>query len=140
MDFDILTNKEEKFLWCGHGVEAYDGSTILWILFSIYNPSIRVGVLHLKEDIKDVVLEKFILECRLIHEDFMYNLFYIFEIVPRANFAACVCDETQKWELDEEKKTDDVLAEALAILNNTISINYWDPKDIKNHGSNNGKG
>ena len=150
-DFEILKNKESKYVWSGHGLEAYDGPTILWILLSISNPSTRVGVSELKLDIRNATSEKFkhnvrditdflslkhreILERGHTHEDFLYDIFNALETVTNPNFAARIRDERQKWELGGLKTADDVMFEALTLYNNAISTNQWeyeDPKDAK---------
>ena len=90
LDFEILKNKESKYL--GLGMEAYDGPTILWILFGISNTLTRVEVSELKADIKNATSEEFKYnvrdltdylssKCRIIIErgqrddDFFYNIF-----------------------------------------------------------------
>ena len=64
-DFEILKNKESKYVRSGHGLEAYDGPTILWILLSISNPFTRVGVSELKLDIRNATSENSSIMCEI---------------------------------------------------------------------------
>jgi len=58
-DYEVLKNKAQQFTWSGQGEEEIDGPTILWILLQICNPSTRVGVAELKEDLRKTTSAKF---------------------------------------------------------------------------------
>ena len=58
-DWENLKNKSSKHTWSGHGDEEMDGPTILWILMQTCNPSTRVGVSELKEELRSANSAKF---------------------------------------------------------------------------------
>ena len=150
-DWEHLKNKSSKFTWSGHGDEEMDGPTILWVLLQTCNPSTRVGVSELKEDIRGATSAKFghdiqkltdfvsskyreIREKGQTHEDIILDLFNAFKTVPNPDFEAHVRDERKLWELGGEKDVDQIISEALVIYNNAITANRWqtkDPKDAK---------
>jgi len=150
-DFEIMKNKESKYMWSGNGLEAFDGPTILWLLLGISNPSTRAGVSQLKADIRNATSEKFkhnvreltdylsskyreILERGQHHDDFLYDIFNALETVPNPHFATRINNERQEWELGGTKTADDILSKALTLYNNSVSNNKWlttDPKDAK---------
>ena len=58
-DYEVLKNKAKQFTWKGHGEEEIDSPTILWLLLQICNPSTRVGVAELKDNLRKATLAKF---------------------------------------------------------------------------------
>ena len=150
-DWENLKNKSSKYTWSGHGDEEMDGPTILWILMQTYNPSTRVGVSELKEELRSATSAKFghdiqkltdfmsskyrkIKEKGQRHEDMILDVFNAFKTVPNPDFAAHVRDERKRWELGGDKDLDQIMSEALIIYNNAITANRWqttDPKDAK---------
>ena len=102
-DWEHLKNKSSKFTWSGHGDEEMDGRTILWVLFQTCNPSTRVGVSELKEDIRGATSSKFghdiqkltdfvgskyrkIREKGQTHDDIILDLFNAFKTVPNIGY------------------------------------------------------
>jgi len=150
-DWENLKNKRSKYTWAGQGDEEMDGPTILWILMQTCNPSTRVGVSELKEELRRATSAKFnhdiqkltdfmsskyreITEKGQRHEDIILDVFNAFKTVPNPDFAAHVRDERKHWELGGEKEVDQIISEALVIYNNAITANRWqttDPKDAK---------
>jgi len=128
-----------------------DGPTILWLLLQICNPSTRVGVAELKEDLRRTTSEKFqrnvknmtdhlsskfrnIREKGQTHEDYLPDVFNALATVPNPDFAAHVRDGRREWELGGLKTADEIISEAVTIYNNAVSANRWDtsdPKDAK---------
>ena len=150
-DQENLKNKSSKNTWSGHNDEEMDGPTILWILMQTCNPSTRVGVSELKEELRSANSAKFghdiqkltdfmSLKYRKIkekgqkHEDIILDVFNAFKTVLNPDFAAHVCDQRNKWELGGDKDVDQIMSKALIIYNNAIIANCWqttDPKDAK---------
>ena len=150
-DWEHLKNKASKYTWSGQGDEEIDGPTVLWILMQKCNPSTRVGVSELKEELRSATSSKFnhdiqkltdfmsskyreIREKGQTHEDIILDLFNAFKTVPNPDFAAHVRDERKQWELGGEKDVDQIISEALVIYNNAVTANRWqtqDPKDAK---------
>ena len=150
-DWENLKNKSSKYTWAGQDDEEMDGPTILWILMQTCNPSTRVGVSELKEELRSATSAKFnhdiqkltdfmsskyreIKEKGQKHEDIILDVFNAFKTVPNPDFAAHVRDERKHWELGGEKDVDQIISEALTIYNNAITANRWqttDPKDAK---------
>ena len=115
------------------------------------NPSTRVGVSELKEELRNATSAKFnhdiqkltdfmsskyreIKEKGQAHDDIILDVFNAFKTVPNPDFAAHVRDERNQWELGGEKDLDLIISEALIIYNNAITANRWqttDPKDAK---------
>ena len=115
------------------------------------NPSTRVGVSELKEELRSATSSKFnhdiqkltdfmsskyreIREKGQSHEDVILDLFNAFKTVPNPDFAPHVRDERKQWELGGEKDEDQIISEALVIYNNAVTANRWqttDPKDAK---------
>ena len=58
-DYEVLKNKAKQFTWSGHGDEEIDGPTILWTLLQTCNPSPRIGVAELKDDLRKATSAKF---------------------------------------------------------------------------------
>ena len=58
-DWENLKNNSSKYTWSGQGDEEMDGPTILWILMQTCNPSTRVGVSELKEELRSATSAKF---------------------------------------------------------------------------------
>ena len=65
------------------------------------------------------------------HQDYQLDLFNALQTVPNPDFAAFICDERQAWEIEGEKKPDQIIAEALTIYNDAVSADRWDNKDPK---------
>ena len=117
-----------------------DGPTILRILMQTCNPSTRVGISELKEELRGANSAKFgynilkltdfmsskyreIKEKGHGHEDMILDVFNAFKTVPNPDFAAHVRDERKKWELGGDKDVDLIMSEALVIYNNAITDN-----------------
>ena len=150
-NWENLKNKSSKYTWTGQGDEEIDGPAILWILMQTCNPSTRVGVSELKEELRSANSAKFghdiqkltdfmsskyreIKEKGQTHEDMILDVFNAFKTVPNPDFAAHVRDERKNWELGGDKDVDQIMSEALIIYNNAITANRWrtsDPKDAK---------
>ena len=151
LDWEHLETKTIKYSWSGQGDEELDGITILWILMQICNPSTRIGVSELKEELRSSSSAKFnhdiqkltdymsskyceIKEKDQSHEDMILDLINAFKTVPNHDFAAHVQDKRKQWELGGEKDVDQIISEALVIYNNVVTANCWqtiDPKDAK---------
>ena len=58
-DLEVLRNRQRQYTWSGNGIDEHDGPTILWILLQTCNPSTRVGVSELKEDLRQATSAKF---------------------------------------------------------------------------------
>ena len=115
------------------------------------NPSTRVGVSELKEELRGSNSAKFghniqkltdfmsskyceIKEKGQTHEDMILDVFIAFKTVPNPDFDAHVRNERKRWELGGDKDVDQIMSEALIIYNNAITANRWqtqDPKDAK---------
>ena len=119
-----------------------DGPTILWILMQTCNPSTRVGVSELKEELRSATSAKFNHDIQKLtdfmsskyreikdkgqtHEDIILDVFKVFKTVPNQDFAAYVRDERKQWKLGGDKDVDQIISEALIIYNNAITANRW---------------
>ena len=107
------------------------------------NPSTRVGVSKLKEELRTANSAKFghdiqkltdffisskyreIKEKRQMHEDIILDVFNAFKTVRNPDFAAHVRDKRKRWELGGDKDVDQIMSEALIIYNNAITANRW---------------
>ena len=150
-DFETLKNKADMYTWTSPELDEFDGPTIIWILLQECNPSTRVGVSELKEDLRKATSSKFqhnvrkltdymgskfreITERGQTHEDYILDIFNALSTVPNPDFASHVRDERKEWELGGNKPASQIIAEALTIYNNAVSANRWttqDPKDSK---------
>ena len=68
------------------------------------------------------------------HQDYLLDLFNALKTVPNTDFASFVREERQAWEIGGTKTADQLIAEAITIYNNAVSVNRWeytDPKDAK---------
>ena len=147
-DYEVLKNKAKLFTWKGHGEEEMDGPTILWLLLQICNPSTRVGVAELKDDLRKATLAKFQNNVKLLtdymsskyrniqekgqsHEDYILDLFNALASVPNSDFSALIRDERRNWELGADKSPDEIIAKAVPIYNNAVSASRWEEKDPK---------
>ena len=147
-DFEVLKNKAHQITWSGNGEEEIDGPTILWILLKICNPSTRVGVAELKEDLRKTTSAKFQHNVKLMtdhlsskyrniqekgqtHEDYLLDVFNALASVPNQDFAAHIRDERREWELGGTKTADELISESVTIYNNAVSAGRWEAKDPK---------
>ena len=147
-DLEVLRNTHRQYTWSGNGIVEHDGPTILWILLQTCNPSTRVGVSELKEDLRQATSAKFKHDVRALtdymssklrkirekgqkHEDFHHDLFKALETVPNPDFAAHVRDEKRKWEIGGTKSSDQLILEVVTIYNNAVASNRWETKDPK---------
>ena len=123
-------------------------STILWILLQTCNPSTRVGVAELKEDLRKATSAKFKHDVKTLtddmcsklrkirekgqrHDDFHHDLFKALETVPNTDFNPHVREEKRKWVIGGTKTADPLILEVVTIYNNAIASNTWDNKDPK---------
>ena len=147
-DYEVLKNKAHLLTWSRAGQEEMDGPTILWILFQISNPSTRVGVAELKENLRSATSAKFqhnvkdltdymsknyrdIIDKNQTHEDYILDLFTSLETVPNPDFKLYISEERRAWELGEDKDADTIIAEALTLYHNKMKRKLWDVKDPK---------
>ena len=150
-DYEVLKNKSKQFTWSGHGDEEIDGPTLRWLLLQMCNPSTRVGVAELKDDLRKATSAKFqhnvkeltdymsskyrnIQEKGQNHEDYILDLFNALDMVPNSDFSAHIRFERRAWEMGADKSYDEIIVKAVTLYNNAVSANRWsekDPKDAK---------
>ena len=110
-DWENLRNDKDLFTWnkTGSGHEM-DGPTIIWKLLQTCNPSTRVGVENLKDNIRNVTSAKFnhdvqkltdylkknyreIREKSMDYDDYLTQVYRALGTVPNAPFQSWVHDQ-----------------------------------------------
>ena len=151
-DIEVLKTNRDTISWKGtNGIVEEDGLTILWLFLNQCNPSTRVGVSELQEDLRrttsakhkhnmkkltDYMGKKYreILDRNHTHEDYLPDLSNALATVPNESFKSFVRTERQKWELGGIKIAREIISESLTIYNNAVAAHTWtttDPKDAK---------
>ena len=148
-DWENLRNDKDLFTWnkTGSGHEM-DGPTIIWKLLQTCNPSTRVGVENLKDNIRNVTSAKFnhdvqkltdylkknyreIREKSMDYDDYLTQVYRALGTVPNAPFHSWVQDDLKEWYLGNDRKPDTVMTQALQLYNNSKKKGGWTTKDPK---------
>ena len=113
-DLEILKEQATKYTWSNDDKEEMDGSTMLWLLLQVCNPSTRVGLSELKTDLSNASSSKFQHDVKKLtdymtskyrkieeegqqHQDYQLDLFNALQTVPNPDFAAFIRYERQAW-------------------------------------------
>ena len=139
---------KKKFQWReADGTVNNDGPTMLWLILSKINPSVRVGVSALKTNLQTANMAKFkhnvaemldymlfqynqIYEHNGSHEDFTLNLYSALNTANNAEFLKFVGNMKDSWETsddaEEDRVTADILREkVLTKFNNMVQAKTW---------------
>ena len=148
-DWENLRNDKNLFTWnkTGSGHEM-DGPTIVWKLLQTCNPSTRVGVENLKDNIRNVTSAKFshdvqkltdylkknyreIREKGMDYDDYLTQVYRALGTVPNSPFNSWVQDDLKEWYLGQDRTPDVVMTQALQLYNNSKKKGGWTTKDPK---------
>ena len=139
---------KKKFQWTeGNGTINNDGPTMLFLIMTKINPSVRVGISTLKMNLMTATLPKFehsvpalidymvaqmndITDMQATHEDFTLNLFTALATTNNDEFRTFIATEKNTWEtnalLEDDRVTADFLIQKVNMkFNNMSKANQW---------------
>lgn len=126
-----LMLEKSKFEWTQtDGTVLHDGPTILYLILSKINPSVKVGVSSLKHNLSHATMDKFkhnvddlldymhenytdIYGNQGTHDDYTLNLFDSLATSNNAEFLNYVQGLRDEWELDDSAVSDEIHADNL---------------------------
>jgi hypothetical protein len=144
-----LKLKESKFLWkSSDGEIYYDGVTMLQILIEKVNPTTRVGVVDLKDKIRNAKMANYshnvremtdklqsyyndILRKGRTHEDFVLDLFNALGSGKNDVFCDFIQRKKDEWDTGVDIEADQLIKDALAKYNNMVTQKTWNSKESK---------
>ena len=147
-----LFSKKKHFQWKDQfGNLSNDGPVMLQLLIESVNPSTRVGVSDLKQQIRSIKLVTFqynvvtmtdklthdynqILERSHTHEDFVLDIYTALLTGKNDVFNHFIQAEKDKWETGTDQLPDDIIEKAVQKYNNMVKQNIWiqsDSRDAK---------
>ena len=139
---------KKKFQWTEtNGTINNDGPTMLFLIVTKINPSVRVGISTLKMNLMTATLPKFehsipdmidymvaqmndITDMQATHEDFTLNLFTALDTTHNDEFRTFIATEKNTWEtstlLADDRVTADLLIQKVNMkYNNMSKANQW---------------
>ena len=144
-----LMLEKSKFEWTqSDGTIVYDGPTMLYIILSKINPSVKVGVSSFKHNLSHASTEKFkhnvddlldymhqnytdIYQNQGTHYDYILNLFDALATSNNAEFRNYVQGLRDDWELDDSAIPDAIHADLLHTKVKTKYVNMSKAKRWK---------
>ena len=143
-----LNLEKAKFQWKeANGAIQNDGPTMLFIILTKVNPSVRVGISSLKSNLMTATMPKFqhnvikmldymsaqmvkIREQQGSHDDYTLNLFNALSTTNNDEFKAFLNTEKNEWETSTSNQPDNVIADLLIEkvklkYNNMMQSNSW---------------
>ena len=149
-----LQTHMKKVLWkTASGEDFYDGPTMLQIIIKAINPSTRVGVTTLKDQLRAITLpghnhnvsEMFSHQTRIYneilqrggtHDDIMYDTFKALGTTTNDEFETFVKDLKSKWETQEDDGNDlshdSLIEKCNSKYNNLVEQKTWKDNQGKN--------
>ena len=147
-----LKLRENMYLWkTTEGEVFYDGPTMLQICIEKINPNTRVGVAHLKEQLRTMKLSSFghnvrdmtdkmtaineeIIQRGFTHDDFVLDIFQALLTGKNMVFQQYIQRKRDDWDIGTDVEPDDLITDAVTKYNNMIMRKTWkevEPKDSK---------
>ena len=143
-----LMLEKSKFTWTeNNGVQNYDGPTMLWLLLSKINPSVRVGISNLKTNLQtanmpahkhdvvallDYMHDKYtrIYQNNGQHGDYTLNLYTALLTANNDEFKTFINNLQDEWETspsadDDVTSSEYLRTKALQKYNNMSNANRW---------------
>ena len=143
-----LMLEKTAFTWTeANGTIHFDGPTMLYLILSKVNPSVRVGISTLKTNLSNATLPHFkhniaslldgmhknytqIYKDGGTHEDYTLHLFNALETSNNSEFLSFLGDERNKWETSTTIQTDAQTASNLRTIvlqkyNNMLLAKRW---------------
>ena len=126
-----LNLEKSKFQWRdANGTIHNDGPTMLYLILTKVNPSVRVGISSLKQNLMSANLPKFqhnviklldymseqmlqIKDKQGSHDDFTLNLFNALATTNFKEFSSFIATERNEWEISPSSVDDNVFADLL---------------------------
>jgi hypothetical protein len=145
-----LKLKESLYLWkSSTGEFFYDGGTMLQILVEKVNPTTRVGVVNLKDKIRNCKLANFghnvrdmldniislndeIEERGFTHDDLVYDIFQALLSGNNEAFSSFVQRKKDDWDIGNDMTSDEIVTSAVQKYNNMVMQKTWKQTESKN--------
>jgi hypothetical protein len=145
-----LKLKESIYLWISDtGEEFYDGPTMLQICVEKVNPNTRVGVAHLKENLRNSKLANYdnnvrdmtdkmssihdeIVQRGFTHDDFILDLYQALLSGKNEIFTSYIQRKRDDWDAGDDISADNLIKDAITKYNNMVIRKDWKQEEAKN--------
>lgn len=144
-----LKLKESTYLWISDtGEEFYDGPTMLQICVEKVNPNTRVGVAHLKENLRNSKLANYdnnvrdmtdkmasihdeIIQRGFTHDDFVLDLYQALLSGKNDVFTSYIQRKRDDWDTGNDISSDTLIKDAVTKYNNMVIRKTWKQEEAK---------